>query len=59
MDGFLTELFNLWKERNINSELTIVLFSRSHYEAVSIGKAGYLAILWLLPHFTTTMNLHK
>ena len=38
VDGFLTELFNMWKKQNINSELTIVLFSRTYYDATSIGR---------------------
>ncbi|XP_072033797.1 GATOR1 complex protein DEPDC5-like isoform X2 [Amphiura filiformis] len=38
VDGFMTELFNMWKKQNTNSELTIVLFSRVYYEATSIDE---------------------
>ncbi|XP_022108430.1 GATOR complex protein DEPDC5-like isoform X2 [Acanthaster planci] len=38
VNGFLTELFGQWKRCNINSELTLVLFSRTIYEAKSINE---------------------
>ncbi|XP_071790249.1 GATOR1 complex protein DEPDC5-like isoform X2 [Asterias amurensis] len=38
VNGFLTELFSQWKMRNINSELTLVLFSRTFYEAKSLNE---------------------
>ncbi|XP_038059351.1 GATOR complex protein DEPDC5-like isoform X2 [Patiria miniata] len=38
VNGFLTELFCQWKRSNINSELTLVLFSRTIYEAKTINE---------------------
>ena len=38
--GFLQDLFNKWKEKemNCNHQVVIVLFSRTYYNAVSIGQ---------------------
>ena len=38
VSGFLHELFSKWKELHTNHEVTIVLFSRSFYEAHSLGR---------------------
>ena len=38
VNGFLIELFTKWKEKNSNHELSIILFSRTYFEADSIGK---------------------
>ena len=38
VNGFLIELFTRWKEKNSNHELSIVLFSRTYFEADSVGK---------------------
>ena len=38
VNGFLYELFTQWKESNTNQEVTIILFSRTFYEAKSLGK---------------------
>ncbi|XP_072163307.1 GATOR1 complex protein DEPDC5-like [Diadema setosum] len=34
--GFLTELFTRWKEKNSNHEFSIILFSRTYFEADSV-----------------------
>ncbi|KAK2714585.1 GATOR complex protein Iml1-like isoform X3 [Artemia franciscana] len=36
VDGFLGDLFTRWKKEGCNHEVTIVLFSRTYYEAASI-----------------------
>lgn len=36
VDGYLVDLFNLWKEKGCNHDVTITLFSRTFYEARSI-----------------------
>ncbi|XP_030847065.1 GATOR complex protein DEPDC5-like [Strongylocentrotus purpuratus] len=38
VNGFLIELFTRWKEKNSNHELSIVLFSRTYFEADSVDK---------------------
>ncbi|XP_041456037.1 GATOR complex protein DEPDC5-like isoform X1 [Lytechinus variegatus] len=38
VNGFLIELFTRWKEKNSNHELSIVLFSRTYFEADSFDK---------------------
>ena len=40
VNGFLSELYAKWKEMNCNHEVTIVLFSRTIYDAKSLGKTG-------------------
>ena len=37
VNGFLYELFTKWKEMKTNHEVTIVLFSRTFYEARTLG----------------------
>lgn len=37
VNGFLNELFGMWKDNNCNHEVTIVMFSRTYYDAVSLG----------------------
>ncbi|XP_033102141.1 GATOR complex protein DEPDC5-like [Anneissia japonica] len=36
VNGFLKDLFTLWKQQNVNNEVTIVFFSRKFYNAQSI-----------------------
>ncbi|XP_018117231.1 GATOR complex protein DEPDC5 isoform X9 [Xenopus laevis] len=36
VNGFLADLFNKWKEKNCSHEVTVVLFSRTFYDAKSI-----------------------
>ncbi|KAH0625529.1 hypothetical protein JD844_015075 [Phrynosoma platyrhinos] len=36
VNGFLADLFTKWKEKNCSHEVTVVLFSRTFYEAKSI-----------------------
>ncbi|BFZ18365.1 hypothetical protein BsWGS_21405 [Bradybaena similaris] len=38
VNGFLTDLFDKWKEQNCVHDVTIVLFSRIFYEAISIDE---------------------
>ncbi|XP_071848583.1 GATOR1 complex protein DEPDC5-like isoform X3 [Apostichopus japonicus] len=38
VNGFLTELFQKWTEKNICHEVTIVLFSRTYYEVNSLNE---------------------
>lgn len=38
VNGFLTELFQKWTEKNICHEVTIVLFSRTYYEVNSLSE---------------------
>ncbi|KFM77248.1 DEP domain-containing protein 5, partial [Stegodyphus mimosarum] len=38
IDGFLPDLFSKWKKLNCNHDVTIVLFSRTFYEAQSIDE---------------------
>lgn len=38
VNGFLTELFAKWKKQGSNHEVTIVLFSRTFYEAKSLDE---------------------
>ncbi|KAM5192966.1 GATOR1 complex protein DEPDC5 isoform 1-T1 [Mantella aurantiaca] len=35
VNGFLADLFNKWKEKNCSHEVTVVLFSRTFYDAKS------------------------
>ncbi|XP_032803029.2 GATOR1 complex protein DEPDC5 isoform X2 [Petromyzon marinus] len=35
VNGFLTDLFTKWKDKNCSHEVTVVLFSRTYYEAKS------------------------
>ena len=37
VDGFLVDLFSQWKELNCNHDVTITMFSRTYYDAKSIG----------------------
>ena len=37
VNGLLSELFGMWKENNCNHEVTIVMFSRTYYDALSLG----------------------
>ncbi|XP_062814922.1 GATOR1 complex protein DEPDC5-like isoform X1 [Anolis carolinensis] len=37
VNGFLADLFTKWKEKNCSHEVTVVLFSRTFYEARSIS----------------------
>ena len=37
VNGFLADLFTNWKE-NSNHEVTVVLFSRTFYDAKSLGE---------------------
>ena len=37
INGFLCELFAKWKDSKANHEVTVVLFSRTFYDAQSIG----------------------
>lgn len=41
VNGFLKELFGKWKESNCNHEVTIVMYSRTHYNAKSLGEKEY------------------
>ena len=36
VDDYLSDLFNLWKEKNANHDVTITLFSRTFYDADDI-----------------------
>ncbi|XP_063310608.1 GATOR1 complex protein DEPDC5 isoform X4 [Pelobates fuscus] len=36
VNGFLADLFNKWKEKNCSHEITVVLFSRTYYDAKSL-----------------------
>uniref|UniRef100_A0A8C3V610 GATOR1 complex protein DEPDC5 n=1 Tax=Catharus ustulatus TaxID=91951 RepID=A0A8C3V610_CATUS len=38
VNGFLADLFTKWKEKNCSHEVTVVLFSRTFYEAKSIDE---------------------
>ncbi|KAG8597093.1 hypothetical protein GDO81_002161 [Engystomops pustulosus] len=38
VNGFLADLFNKWKEKNCSHEVTVVLFSRTFYDAKSIDE---------------------
>ncbi|KAM9329765.1 GATOR1 complex protein DEPDC5-like [Gastrophryne carolinensis] len=38
VNGFLSDLFNKWKEKNCSHEVTVVLFSRTFYDAKSIDE---------------------
>uniref|UniRef100_A0A8C5M0L9 DEP domain containing 5, GATOR1 subcomplex subunit n=1 Tax=Leptobrachium leishanense TaxID=445787 RepID=A0A8C5M0L9_9ANUR len=38
VNGFLSDLFNKWKEKNCSHEITVVLFSRTFYDAKSIDE---------------------
>ncbi|XP_053326258.1 GATOR complex protein DEPDC5 isoform X1 [Spea bombifrons] len=38
VNGFLADLFNKWKEKNCSHEVTVVLFSRTLYDAKSIDE---------------------
>ena len=42
VNGFLKELFVKWKESNCNHEVTIVMYSRTYYNAKSFGKKEYI-----------------
>lgn len=37
INGFLRELFTKWKELKVNHDVSIILFSRTFYDAQSIG----------------------
>uniref|UniRef100_A0A2K6CIW1 GATOR1 complex protein DEPDC5 n=1 Tax=Macaca nemestrina TaxID=9545 RepID=A0A2K6CIW1_MACNE len=37
VNGFLADLFTKWKEKNCSHEVTVVLFSRTFYDAKSVG----------------------
>ncbi|XP_063971712.1 GATOR1 complex protein DEPDC5-like isoform X3 [Lytechinus pictus] len=36
--GFLTDLFNKWKDKGVNNEVTVVLFSRTFFKAKSLAQ---------------------
>ncbi|XP_006733579.2 GATOR complex protein DEPDC5 [Leptonychotes weddellii] len=38
VNGFLADLFTKWKEKNCSHEVTVVLFSRTFYEAKSLDE---------------------
>ena len=38
INGFLRELFTKWKELTVSHDVSIILFSRTFYDAQSIGK---------------------
>ncbi|KAM6165249.1 GATOR1 complex protein DEPDC5 isoform 13-T13 [Erethizon dorsatum] len=38
VNGFLADLFTKWKEKNCSHEVTVVLFSRTFYDAISIDE---------------------
>ena len=38
VNGFLHELFTHWRESFTNQEVTIILFSRTFYNAQSLGE---------------------
>lgn len=38
MNGFLADLFTKWKEKNCSHEVTVVLFSRTFYDAKSLDE---------------------
>lgn len=38
VNGFLADLFTKWKEKNCSHEVTVVLFSRTFYDAKSIDE---------------------
>ncbi|XP_075071483.1 GATOR1 complex protein DEPDC5 isoform X5 [Mixophyes fleayi] len=38
VNGFLADLFNKWKEKNCSHEVTVVLFSRTFYDAKSLDE---------------------
>uniref|UniRef100_A0A7M4E978 GATOR1 complex protein DEPDC5 n=1 Tax=Crocodylus porosus TaxID=8502 RepID=A0A7M4E978_CROPO len=38
VNGFLSDLFTKWKEKNCSHEVTVVLFSRTFYDAKSIDE---------------------
>ncbi|XP_033627568.1 GATOR complex protein DEPDC5-like isoform X2 [Asterias rubens] len=38
IDGFVSDLFNHWKEKNTTNEVTIFLFSRMYYNATSLDE---------------------
>nr|XP_033812560.1 GATOR complex protein DEPDC5 isoform X2 [Geotrypetes seraphini] len=38
VNGFLADLFSKWKEKNCSHEVTVVLFSRTFYDAKSIDE---------------------
>ncbi|XP_020928006.1 DEP domain-containing protein 5 isoform X11 [Sus scrofa] len=38
VNGFLADLFTKWKEKNCSHEVTVVLFSRTYYDAKSIDE---------------------
>ena len=49
INGFLYELFTKWKEIKAIHDVTIILFSRTFYNAQSIGKyTSLLKRLWSL-----------
>lgn len=37
INGFLRELFTKWKELKVSHDVSIILFSRTFYDAQSIG----------------------
>ena len=38
VNGFLADLFTKWKEKSCNHEVTVVLFSRTFYDAKSLDE---------------------
>ncbi|XP_066466130.1 GATOR1 complex protein DEPDC5 [Tiliqua scincoides] len=38
VNGFLADLFTKWKEKNCSHEVTVVLFSRTFYDAMSLNE---------------------
>ena len=42
INGFLYELFTKWKELNVNHDVSIILFSRTFYDAPSLGNGNSL-----------------
>nr|XP_054772807.1 GATOR complex protein DEPDC5-like [Lytechinus pictus] len=38
VSGFLTDLFNKWKDKGVNNEVTVVLFSRTFFKAKSLAQ---------------------
>lgn len=38
VNGFLTDLFEKWSDKNICHEVSIILFSRKYYDVKGMGK---------------------
>ena len=55
--GFLQDLFNKWKGKdvNCNHQVVIVLFSRTYYDAQSLGMKKYFQVLRFIFFIISTL----